>query len=356
MLEITNEYRNGIMGMKKILLLVILLFNLIDCPGCSGGQNEIIWSPQNKYKIEVTTDSRYISFKIFSKDDVLLHQENNIASKFHRWSFEWKNNTTILLRSSDIGDYIWLINGENKWIKHPANWSISSDGELIASVKLCPKNQKGVINIGKIIPQGGVDISYSIYTDIPIEDRSCCVSWIGNDLILLNNDEGRHYWKRMPDGAWHKAEKGPGRIWVNIDKHKITKKQYDINRFFFFANRKEQIDKALNMGADINARNPSNCLTTRLMEAVSDGDLDKVKLLLSRGVDVNLVDSSGRNVLFYAILVNNGSFLFVKYLLENTKIDINHRDDFGETVLMITSERKQNDIWELLRQDAFRKN
>jgi hypothetical protein len=55
-----------------------------------------------------------IQLKIYDKGGRLLQKVNTHASDVHRWDVVWKDNETILLSSSDIGDqeYARLDRGE----------------------------------------------------------------------------------------------------------------------------------------------------------------------------------------------------------------------------------------------------
>lgn len=317
---------------------------------CSGGYSEILWSPNMEYKVEAFTTNRFVGFKIYARNGILLHKERDIASKAHRWSFEWVDNRRILFRSSDIGGFLWFNDSNNNWIKMPANSAVSPDGNLIASVSWCSDSKKVVISIGTPILSSGIDVSYYIYAGVSIEDLVLCISWVDNGFISLDAGNKMLYWKKMQDGAWHKVEKNRNDIWEVVDKNNISKKQYEKNRILFYSNSEGQIENALNVGADINYRNPSTCLTTPLIEAVRGSKMTTVKLLVAKGADVNLVDGNGRNALFHAILVNNGREELVDFFLKNTEINLRHRDNSGKTVLMIATDRGQNDIISLLRE------
>jgi len=67
-----------------------------------------------------------------------------------------------------------------------------------------------------------------------------------------------------------------------------------------------------------------------LKNACSIGNIAMVKILIEHGIDINEVDTYGRNQLFYACI--SGNEALVKYFVENG-VDINSEDMFGETPL-----------------------
>ena len=72
-----------------------------------------------------------------------------------------------------------------------------------------------------------------------------------------------------------------------------------------------------------------------LIRATEDGDLNRVKSLISKGADVNAKDGTlERTALIEASL--NGHLEVVKYLVENGA-DVNAKNEYGVTVLMRAS-------------------
>ena len=69
-----------------------------------------------------------------------------------------------------------------------------------------------------------------------------------------------------------------------------------------------------------------------LMTATRRNNLELVKLLLKKGADVNLVNQCGNNALNLAC--SDQCFDIVKYLLQNTNVNINHQNNHGWSPLM----------------------
>ena len=73
--------------------------------------------------------------------------------------------------------------------------------------------------------------------------------------------------------------------------------------------------------------------------AVKNGDIKRIKSLLSEGIDVNLQNKNGYTVLMLASQYSNGSSSIetVKLLLSSKGISVNLQDKYGYTALMWAS-------------------
>ncbi|KTD42562.1 ankyrin repeat domain-containing protein [Legionella parisiensis] len=73
---------------------------------------------------------------------------------------------------------------------------------------------------------------------------------------------------------------------------------------------------------------------TPLMIAAELGRLSTVQILLQHGAQTNITDSSGFSVLHHA--VKSGNLKLVRWLIENTDIDINAKDNHNLTPLQLS--------------------
>lgn len=117
--------------------------------------------------------------------------------------------------------------------------------------------------------------------------------------------------------------------------------------FYIISKGIENIDilnKAVKLGCDINARSSDN--TTILMESINYflttdkndekkrlSHLEMIKMLLSKGVDINALDENLENAFFCATRSEEKELINI--FLDNDKLEINHPNIQGNTVLQI---------------------
>ena len=92
--------------------------------------------------------------------------------------------------------------------------------------------------------------------------------------------------------------------------------------------------------------------TKSIHQAVVDRDIKQIKLLLSKGIDINTKDYRGRTPLHLVLDVNRfGYRLFknVAELLISEGSDINSKDNYGRTPLHLAAESAGEDIVKLLK-------
>jgi len=85
---------------------------------------------------------------------------------------------------------------------------------------------------------------------------------------------------------------------------------------------------------------------TKLHEASSNGDVEKIKKLIEYGVDVNAKEGNNKYTPL-ALSCQHGNIEAVKLLLDNGA-DIEARDHYNETALCIASRNGRSDIVQLL--------
>lgn len=99
-------------------------------------------------------------------------------------------------------------------------------------------------------------------------------------------------------------------------------------------------------GADINVKDGDGC--TPLMHAARNGDLEIFNYLVSlKGIDVNVVDTRGANVLFWAT-VSEKFPQMARVLIEKFNMDINVRNNKGRTPIMEAAKYSEKNVEFLL--------
>ena len=84
---------------------------------------------------------------------------------------------------------------------------------------------------------------------------------------------------------------------------------------------------------------------TPLMLAVNNNNIEVVKLLISKGADVNAIDEFDRSALFFA--VSNDNIGIAKVLINNGA-DVNIESKLRQTPLMLAVDKNNKDMINLL--------
>lgn len=108
----------------------------------------------------------------------------------------------------------------------------------------------------------------------------------------------------------------------------------------------EIVKLLLSKGADVNAKDKAVYGGTALMAAANRGHTEIVKLLLSKGADVNAKDEAGGTALMAA--AGNGNTEIVNLLLSKGA-DVNAKDKNGYTALMAATIRGHTEILKLFK-------
>ncbi|XP_048252515.1 ankyrin repeat and KH domain-containing protein 1-like [Haliotis rufescens] len=107
----------------------------------------------------------------------------------------------------------------------------------------------------------------------------------------------------------------------------------------------EEVKRLLSRGIDVNCRR-GKWSWTPVMPAARWGHSNVVKLLVSKGADVSLVDKDGDNILRLACM--GGHLETVEFVLSLNVVDINSRGGGSRTPVMTAAEWRHRDVVELL--------
>ena len=91
-------------------------------------------------------------------------------------------------------------------------------------------------------------------------------------------------------------------------------------------------------------------LSKQLLEASDNGNLEQVKELIRKGVDVNAKDNDDWTALMFASW--KGRTTCVSHLLQQPNIDVNAKSNNCNTALMLASDYEKNDCLSLLLQQS----
>ncbi len=128
----------------KNLLIFFLYFLTLSCFNLRRDEvSEFIESPSKKYFIQLSVNSTDRSkenyadvvVKLFDSKQLLLSELNTNAGDFNKWAIDWNtNNDTLIMKSSDIGNYAWKIS-EGKFEKIKMNSELNKNAENIFKKK-----------------------------------------------------------------------------------------------------------------------------------------------------------------------------------------------------------------------------
>ena len=112
----------------------------------------------------------------------------------------------------------------------------------------------------------------------------------------------------------------------------------------FFANSVEQVQLLVKHGANMNILDKSGC---RLVLAfVKGGYVDIINYMIDSSCIISGVDKTGKNILHYAISLNNETL--VKKIIDTNQIDINQTDNDGISPLVLAKNKNNKNLIYLL--------
>ncbi|XP_071111401.1 ankyrin repeat domain-containing protein 2-like isoform X2 [Haliotis cracherodii] len=106
----------------------------------------------------------------------------------------------------------------------------------------------------------------------------------------------------------------------------------------------EEVKRILSRGVDVNCRSWGS--RTPVMRAAWNGHRDVVELLVGEGADVSLVDEDGDNTLHLAC--RGGDMETVKFVLSLHVVDIDARNIYGQTAAYLARLTGQTRVADLL--------
>lgn len=157
--------------------------------------------------------------------------------------------------------------------------------------------------------------------------------------------------------------------------HAVRQKRYDIadeilarggvteaekNTAFLWAMNAADMETAkyaFDRGADINAREESRDGYTALIRAAANGNIEAVKFLLDRKVDINLHDNNGSTPLMWAaekghfdifmMLVERGAEMFLRNNYKKSALDYARKENNSAILEFLCAEEEK--LWKLVR-------
>ena len=128
-------------------------------------------------------------------------------------------------------------------------------------------------------------------------------------------------------------ESGDSKLASRIIKaapHLITGNNNIINDIIKSSDR-GLLSQVLDMDIDIDYRGGDG--NTFLDYAIESGDIVKIDLLISNGIDINRVDKSGRSSVFKLVIGNEDRYYLLEHLVNNENLNIHLQDNGHKNIL-----------------------
>ena len=105
------------------------------------------------------------------------------------------------------------------------------------------------------------------------------------------------------------------------------------------------VEVLIDAGADVDATTAVLGVTP-LRSACEGRGLEIVQMLVEAGADVHVVDNFSNTILMHAALYSDVET--VRYLVGLNKVDVNHRNSFGNTALHNARKKQHTDVEQVL--------
>ncbi len=189
--------------MKKISLNILIIITCLLIAAC-GKPNDML-SPDGSLLIRPNVKKGIVRFSILDTNNKILHVSDTGASSFHRWSFEWQDDSTILFKSSDIGPSKWKKQKNGSWRKTNPLRKLSPDGKLVIYTWWNSYKEK-TITISILKADGNANkatnVIGEIETKIVIPDLIDCARWDGNNKFVIMGQDKNYIFNKKNGDYW----------------------------------------------------------------------------------------------------------------------------------------------------------
>jgi len=163
-------------------------------------------SPNRLFELVIKDSSAKIAFGIFDSDKKLLFSRNTDMYSTYKWTAKWYGNDRFVIDSSDVGATEWKLQKDGKWISGNPYLITSPDGNTILSTNWSDEKYFTIAFVKKC-DDGSLELLNEIKTGLEVKDLIDCVSWNGNNQIILKSDNIKYIWEKSKDGTWNILKK-----------------------------------------------------------------------------------------------------------------------------------------------------
>jgi hypothetical protein len=180
-------------------ICILLCIVVVSC----NSKNSVL-SPDGSMRAEAFPNADgFIGVQILNAAGRQLHEETIRALAYQNWSIEWRNDSKLLIRTSDIGPTTIVKQADGSWISETPLKKLSPDGSLVAYTSW---HQDNFLSLSILKAEGNVRTSSIILnkfeTTFNCPDLVDCARWENNDQIIVNCGGIEHVWQRTDNGAW----------------------------------------------------------------------------------------------------------------------------------------------------------
>lgn len=357
-----------IIAFVTVMIILAILLSIDYTPSTFQNDNTLINPSKKNYSAISSEHFYHLEPILYNKDNSISLNDNRIVSSILMNNAEDTAKYIINLQN----DFSYTYEYNNKSYTIPVIFlAINSNNKEIINVVLSNKHiNKNIITKINLIDNNNNSfaaslspLAYSVFTRNTYATEMLIKNGANVDLIISGNRTALFYANSketikllLNNGANINALSSQGNTALmqavnrnNVDTAKeLLDNGLNPNHYnnvhstpLIAAINKRNINMVkllIEYGADVNMFTKES--QSPLMVAVTNADLNIFKLLIEKGADVNIANNYGKTCMYY-MQSNENHWIIWRAMVEvvKNKIDINHQDINGNTILHINPER-----------------
>lgn len=357
-----------IIAFVTVMIILAILLSIDYTPSTFQNDNTLINPSKKNYSAISSEHFYYLEPILYNKDNSISLNDNRIVSSILMNNADYTAKYIINLQN----DFSYTYEYNNKSYTIPVIFlAINSNNKEIINVVLSNKHiNKNIITKINLIDNNNNSfaaslspLAYSVFTRNTYATEMLIKNGANVDMIISGNRTALFYANSketikllLNNGANINALSSQGNTALmqavnrnNVDTAKeLLDNGLNPNHYnnvhstpLIAAINKRNINMVkllIEYGADVNMFTKKS--QSPLMVAVTNADLNIFKLLIEKGADVNIANNYGKTCMYY-MQSNENHWIIWRAMVEavKNKIDINHQDINGNTILHINPER-----------------
>ena len=357
-----------IIAFVTVMIILAILLSIDYTPSTFQNDNILINPSKKNYSAISSEHFYHLEPILYNKDNSISLNDNRIVSSILMNNADYTAKYIINLQN----DFSYTYEYNNKSYTIPVIFlAINSNNKEIINVVLSNKHiNKNIITKINLIDNNNNSfaaslspLAYSVFTRNTYATEMLIKNGANVDLIISGNRTALFYANSketikllLNNGANINALSSQGNTALmqavnrnNVDTaNELLDNGLNPNHYnnvhstpLIAAINKRNINMVkllIEYGADVNMFTKKS--QSPLMVAVTNADLNIFKLLIEKGADVNIANNYGKTCMYY-MQSNENHWIIWRAMVEavKNKIDINHQDINGNTILHINPER-----------------